>query len=109
MNPKLAGSTLGVASTQDWTRGVYLRSVSRGGQEVPVAAGVVLQRGDVLRLVGPEPVVQRAATNVGAIVAPDDNIDFVVLGLAILRRHKKHSEATAPQSSVCAPSASGIA
>jgi putative transport protein len=83
MNPKLAGRTLADAVREEWTRGLYLRSISRGGQDIPVAAGVVLQRGDLLRIVGPESVVQRAAANVGAIVAPSASIDFVVLGLAI--------------------------
>jgi putative transport protein len=83
MNPKLAGTTLADVSREDWTRGLYLRSVSRGGQEIPVAAGVMLQRGDLLRIVGPEPVVQRAAAEVGAVIAPSTSIDFIVLGLAI--------------------------
>jgi putative transport protein len=83
INPKLAGTNLQQASQQDWTRGVYLRSLSRGGQEIPVGAGVVLERGDLLRVVGPEPVVQNAAKSIGVIVAPSTSIDFVVLGLAI--------------------------
>src|SRR5262245_23930223 len=83
MDAKLAGTNLGDASKQDWTRGLYMRGLSRGGQEIPVAAGVVLQRGDLLRIVGPEPVVQKAAARIGAIVAPASGIDFVVLGLAI--------------------------
>jgi putative transport protein len=83
MNPKLAGTNLGDASKEDWTRGLYLRSLSRGGQKIPVAAGVVLERGDLLRIVGPEPVVQTAAANIGTIIAPATSIDFVVLGLAI--------------------------
>jgi putative transport protein len=82
MNPKLAGKTLGDASREDWTRGLYLRSVTRGGQEIPIAAGVVVERGDVLRIVGPEAVVQRAAAKIGTTVAPT-GIDFIVLGLAI--------------------------
>jgi putative transport protein len=83
MSPKLAGTNLADASREDWTRGVYLRSVSRGGQEIPVASGVVLQRGDLLRIVGPEALVQKAAAKIGTIVAPDASIDLVVLGLAI--------------------------
>ena len=83
MNSKLAGTNLGDASREDWARGLYLRWVRRGGQEIPVAAGVELQRGDLLRIVGPEPVVERAAAKIGAIVAPSASIDFVVLGLAI--------------------------
>jgi putative transport protein len=83
MNPKLAGTNLADASKEDWTRGLYLRSISRGGQDIPVAPGVVLQRGDMLRIVGPESIVQRAAEKIGAIIAPSTSIDFVVLGLAI--------------------------
>ena len=81
--PKLADRTLADVSREDWTRGLYLRSVSRGGQEIPVAAGVVLQRGDLLRVVGPEPVVQKSASSIGAMVAPSSTTDFIVLGLAI--------------------------
>jgi putative transport protein len=83
MNAKLAGITIADASLQDWTRGLYLRSVSRGGQDIPVAAGVMLQRGDLLRVVGPEPVVEGAVANIGTRVAPSTTIDFVVMGLAI--------------------------
>jgi putative transport protein len=80
---RLAGTTLGEASRQDWTRGLYLRALSRGGQQIPIAAGVVLERGDLLQIVGPEPVVERAAASIGTIIAPSSSIDFVVLGLAI--------------------------
>jgi len=83
MNPKLAGMTLEDASRETWTRGLYLRSLSRGGQEIPVAAGVILERGDLLRIVGPETAVQNAAKNIGVIVAPSTSIDFIVMGLAI--------------------------
>jgi putative transport protein len=83
INPKLAGITLEDASRENWTRGLYLRSLSRGGQELPVAAGVILERGDLLRIVGPETAVQNAAKSIGVIVAPSTSIDFVVMGLAI--------------------------
>jgi putative transport protein len=83
INPDLAGMSLLDTSQQAWTRGLYLRSLSRGGQEIPIAAGIVLQRGDLLRVVGPERVVENAAKNIGVIVAPSASIDFVVLGLAI--------------------------
>jgi putative transport protein len=83
IDPKLAGTTLADASKEEWTRGLYLRQLSRGGQDIPVAAGVVLQRGDLLRIVGPEPIVERGAARIGALVAPSTNVDFVVLGLAI--------------------------
>jgi putative transport protein len=83
IDAKLAGMNIGDASELDWARGLYLRSLSRGGQEIPIAAKVVLQRGDLLRIVGPEDVVKRAAERIGTIIAPSTNIDFVVLGVAI--------------------------
>jgi len=83
MDAKLAGMNLQEASQFDWARGLYLRSLSRGGQELPIAPGLVLQRGDILRIVGPEPVVENAARNIGVIIAPSNTIDFVVMGLAI--------------------------
>ncbi|MBR0738895.1 aspartate-alanine antiporter [Bradyrhizobium liaoningense] len=83
MRAELAGASLADISRKDWTRGVYLRSVSRGGQEIPVAGGVTLQRGDLLRIIGPETLAQNAAERIGAVVAPDASIDYFVLGLAI--------------------------
>lgn len=83
ISPGIAGMSLQETSQQAWTRGLYLRSLSRGGQEIPIAPGIVLQRGDLLRVVGPERVVEDAARNIGVIVAPSTSIDFVVLGLAI--------------------------
>ena len=83
MSPKVGDRTLADLSAEEWTRGLYLRSVSRGGQELPIAGNLALQRGDQLRLVGPEPVVQKAAATIGTIVAPHHNTDFIVLGLAI--------------------------
>ena len=52
IDPEVAGKNLGDASREDWAWGLYLRQLSRGGQEIPVATGVVLQRGDLLRIVG---------------------------------------------------------
>jgi putative transport protein len=83
INSSLAGKTLQQASEERWARGLYLRALSRGGQELPIAAGTVLQRGDLLRIVGPESAVENAAKNIGVIVAPNTSIDFVALGLAI--------------------------
>jgi putative transport protein len=82
-SPKLSGINLGEASQADWARFLYLRSLSRGQQEIPIAPGLVLQRGDLLRIVGPEPIVQKAATRIGTTVAPGLSVDFVVVGLAV--------------------------
>ncbi len=83
INPDLADARLGDISTQPWTRGVYLRSIRRGEEDIPVAANVTLERGDVLRIVGPDALIQSASARIGVALAPGTNIDFVVLGAAI--------------------------
>ena len=83
-NKALVGRTLGeIARTETVLRGVDVRSLTRGGQEIPVAPGTVVQRGDLFRIVGPEPAVERAGKLAGAIVRPSDVTDFVTLGLAV--------------------------
>jgi putative transport protein len=73
-----------IAKREDDVRGVYLRKIVRGGEDIPIGPGTVLERGDVLRLVGPEATVARLGRRVGAIVSPTDVTDFRVLGLAIV-------------------------
>jgi putative transport protein len=73
-----------IAGREEEVRGVYLRKIVRGGEEVPIGPGTVLERGDVLRLVGPEATLQRLGQRIGAIVSPTDVTDFRVLGLAIV-------------------------
>lgn len=80
---KTSGGTLSQIAAEGWTRGLYLRSIRRGDVELPIRPDLVLERGDILTLVGPEPVVGRAARELGSIIAPTTSTDFVVLGLAI--------------------------
>lgn len=80
---KLAGLTIEEASKRDWARGLYLRSVTRGGSELPLMPDLVLERGDILTLIGPAPVVTRAAAVLGPVIAPTTATDFITLGLAI--------------------------
>ncbi len=83
LDKHVAGKNLLSLAMESWTRGVYLRSVSRGGQDIPVAAGITCERGDILRIVGPDDAVAVAAKRIGAVVTAKAAIDFVVLGLAI--------------------------
>jgi putative transport protein len=79
----VAGRTLEEISRIDAVRGVFLRKISRGAQEIPIGRRTVIERGDVLHLTGPDRAVERAAESIGEIVRPSDTTDFVVLGLAI--------------------------
>jgi putative transport protein len=81
----LAGKTLGeIARTVPEARSVFLRGIRRGGHEIPVSPGTVIERADVLSLSGPEPAVVGVAALFGQVVQPTESTDFVVLGLGIL-------------------------
>ncbi len=84
----VTGRDIGARSIEDlakesWTRSLYLRNIMRGGQEIPLAPGIKVERGDVVGVIGPQSVVARAAERIGVIVAPTKATDFFVLGLAI--------------------------
>jgi putative transport protein len=78
-----AGRTLGELATADWARGIYLNGLTRGGEAIPIAPGTVVERGDVLRVVGAEAAMAAVTQRIGVVVQPTENTDFVVLGLAI--------------------------
>jgi putative transport protein len=83
-NRDFAGKTLAQLRTDaDVVRGVFLESMRRGGQQIPVAPGTVLERGDLLTIHGLEPAVNRVAAMLGTVSKPSLNTDFVALGLAI--------------------------
>src|SRR4029079_15917760 len=80
----IVGRTLeDIAGSAPPVRGVFLRGIRRGAQEIPVAPGTVIERGDVVRLTGSEGAVTAAANSIGEIVFPSDSTDFVTLALAI--------------------------
>jgi putative transport protein len=65
------------------TRGVFVREISRGGEKLPIGTGLVLERGDTLRLVGAKRHVERVAARLGSVAWPSIATDMAVLGLAI--------------------------
>ncbi len=77
------GITLAEVARQPWSRGLYLRDLRRGTQDIPIGRHVKLARGDVLTLLGPEEAVDAVAPRFGPVIAPTTSTDFVVLGLAI--------------------------
>jgi putative transport protein len=80
----ISGKTLEeISNSFDEVRGVFLRSITRGGQNIPIAPRTVIERADVLHLTGPEYAVVRVAALVGEVVLPSDTTDFVTLGLGI--------------------------
>lgn len=80
----IAGRRLAdLRSNEAIIRGVFLKTIQRGQEQLPVAPGTVIQRGDLLTIHGLVPAVERVAALVGNISRPTLNTDFVTLGLAI--------------------------
>ena len=66
-NPGLNGTTLRQLGQDANTRGVYLESIRRGTEPLPREPGTVVERGDVLRIVGAPDDVARAAKLIGFV------------------------------------------
>jgi len=82
-NRELSGRTLAeIARDAQQVRGVFLKRVRRDGEEIPIAPGTKIYRGDVLTLHGLEPAVRRVAALVGDVLQ-ERGTDYVALGLAI--------------------------
>ena len=80
----LAGKTLAELATHDFARGVFLRKLVRGGQEMPFTPGTTLDRGDVLQVVGPKRNVELAAKAIGYADRPTNMTDMVFVGAGIV-------------------------
>jgi putative transport protein len=65
------------------TRGVYVRKVLRAGEELPLGSNVVLERGDVLTLIGAKRHVDRVAAQLGSVERASNVTDLISIGLAI--------------------------
>ena len=65
------------------TRGVYVRKVIRGGEELPMGSNVVLERGDVMTLIGSKRHVDRVAAQLGPVERASHATDLMLICLAI--------------------------
>jgi len=80
----LVGKSLADLARLDSARGVFLRRLMRAGQEIPIAAGTLIDRGDVLYLIGAKPEVERAAKDIGYADRPTTSTDMVFVGTGIV-------------------------
>jgi putative transport protein len=85
-NKTLAGKTvrqLADSELKDMGRGVFVRKITRAGQEMPLTWGTTIQRGDALTLVGSKPDVERVAKTFGYADRATDRTDMLFMGLGI--------------------------
>jgi putative transport protein len=64
-------------------RGVFLRDLTRRGQEVPLTPETRIYLGDIMTLVGATRDVERAATKVGQVLRYGDRSDIAFLAIGI--------------------------
>jgi putative transport protein len=65
-------------------RGVILLKLVRAGEDVPFGAATTFNRGDLLRLAGAKPDVERVGAVLGYIERPSSETDVVFVGLGIV-------------------------
>lgn len=81
---EIDGLTVEQLGGRDEVHSVFLRRIERRGQDIPIGLKTLIERGDVLHVVGAEAAVERAAEAIGEIVQPSEVTDFVAVGLAIV-------------------------
>ena len=79
-----AGHSLRELAERVGARGVFLRKLTRGGEELPRTPAVVIERGDVLTLAGARSRVESVASAIGYAEWPTDRTDMVTVGIAIV-------------------------
>lgn len=82
----IAGKTIGELRARidpNAQRGVFVSALTRLNQPLPLAANTKVAIGDVARLVGMRPDIERAAALVGYPTPPADKTDFLYFGLGL--------------------------
>jgi putative transport protein len=86
-NKALVNKTLAdLVKLEPWRaqfRGVFLRKLTRAGEEMPVTTTTEVERGDLLSLVGAKRDVERAAAVIGYADWPSSATDMVFVGMGI--------------------------
>jgi putative transport protein len=82
-NAAAAGRTLGDFGADPNTRGVYLESLQRGTELMPREPWTVVERGDIMKVVGAPDDVDRAARYCGFVEPDLSKTDLTFLALCI--------------------------
>ena len=83
----VSGATLESLAQDPNARGVYLESLQRGTELMPREPWTVVQRGDILRIVGAPDDVERAGKHVGFVERDLSKTDLMFRRRRDLRRH----------------------
>ncbi|UCH12454.1 MAG: aspartate-alanine antiporter [Candidatus Omnitrophota bacterium] len=81
LNKDAAGKSLGELSQSRYAHGVFLRRVIRQGHEIPITRDTVINKCDVLQLIGEKEDIERAAGFLGFAERPTAVTDLVMVGI----------------------------
>ncbi len=79
----LAGKSVGVLAQATFARGIFLKKIIRSGIDVPITPETRIDRGDVVRIIGTVPDVERAAEALGYVDRKTSATDMVFVGTGI--------------------------
>ena len=82
-NPRLSGRTLSALVRELVARDVFLRKLRRAGRELPFTAQTVVERGDVMTVVGAQSEVARLAADVGYAEYASSTTDLLAVAATI--------------------------
>ena len=82
-SPVADGKSLAELARLDFARGVFLSRFTRAGIAMPIEAPTIIDRGDVLRLIGPVSEVERAAAAIGYPDRATTATDMIFVGAGI--------------------------
>ncbi|MGN7825062.1 aspartate-alanine antiporter [Chitinophaga sp. 22536] len=80
----IAGMKVSELRAQPYMHGIFIRSIKAADIEVPVMPDTVLERGDVLELVGLKKEVDKAVQEIGYADRPTEKTDMTFVGLGIV-------------------------
>ncbi|NML40123.1 aspartate-alanine antiporter [Chitinophaga sp. G-6-1-13] len=80
----IAGMKVSELRAQPYMHGIFIRSIKAADIEVPVMPDTVLERGDVLELVGLKKEVDKAAQEIGYADRPTEKTDMTFVGMGIV-------------------------
>jgi putative transport protein len=80
----IAGKSIADLARLDIARGVFLAKLTRAGQAIPVAPDTWIDRGDIMRLIGTVPEVERAVSVIGYPDRQTAATDMVFVGTGIV-------------------------
>ncbi|WP_143748806.1 aspartate-alanine antiporter [Mesorhizobium sophorae] len=82
-NSQVSDQTLADLADKPDARGIFLRRMTRGGHELPIAPATVVNRGDVLTIVGLERHVAKATKYLGYADRPTSATNMIVVSAGI--------------------------